>query len=232
MSIPDIRPGQSIELLKNCTSSPAMASSTRTAGANSSRCTTCINLSNPCCKKCWTPTATSPWPTTAPANPIWALSCTICSSNHAASAHIYGIETREELVSRSVELAQRLEFFRACAFEYVGRSIPARWPNCPNSFDVVTALHARNTAADDAISFAWTNAPALSCWPLLPGRSGRHPAPAQKTRRWQKPNGGNLPPPIHTREFGSQLTNVLRCLRLEATATNSPSPNWWAGNTR
>jgi hypothetical protein len=27
---------------------------------------------------------------------------------------------------------------------------------------------------------------------------------------------GNLAPPLHTREFGSQITNVLRCLQLEA----------------
>jgi len=51
--------------------------------------------------------------------------------------------------------------------------------------------------------------------------------------------------PIHTREFGAQLTNVLRCLQLEShgyavtvtgssnrTATRSPSPNWSAGNPR
>ena len=37
--------------------------------------------------------------------------------------------------------------------------------------------------------------------------------------------------PIHTREIGSHLTNVLRCLYLEASGIRSPSPSWWAGST-
>jgi hypothetical protein len=51
------------------------------------------------------------WPTTARASPIWASSCTTCSSRTEAG-RVFGIETRPELVSRSEELAARLGFDR------------------------------------------------------------------------------------------------------------------------
>jgi hypothetical protein len=51
---------------------------------------------------------------------------------------------------------------------------------------------------------------------LLPGRSGRRTAQTQERSLAKTPLSELWRHPIHTREFGSQVTNVLRCLQLEA----------------
>src|ERR1035438_9476097 len=67
--------------------------------------------------------------------------------------YIYGIETREELVGKSQQLAARLGFAR---MSFLNLSVEAsiHSPQLPEQIDVVTALHACNTATDDAIKFA------------------------------------------------------------------------------
>src|SRR5690606_32687303 len=65
---------------------------------------------------------------------------------------VTGIETREELVTRSHELARRLGFERMAFLNLsVAESIAS--PLLPQKVDIVTALHACNTATDDAIRF-------------------------------------------------------------------------------
>src|SRR4051812_32469847 len=62
---------------------------------------------------------------------------------------IYGIETREELVKKSFELAQKLKFARMKFLKLsVEESITST--AMPETVDVVTALHACDTATDDA----------------------------------------------------------------------------------
>lgn len=87
----------------------------------------------------------------------------------------------------------------------------------PASVDVVTALHACNTATDDAIRFALTrNARHLVLVPCCQAevaatmRAHKAESLAQTSlaELWRHP--------IHTRELGSHLTNVLRCLLLES----------------
>ncbi|MCE9571290.1 MAG: SAM-dependent methyltransferase, partial [Rhodocyclales bacterium] len=66
---------------------------------------------------------------------------------------VIGIETRAELVEKSRELAQRLNFERMSFLDLtVGDSIESAL--LPSRVDVVTALHACDTATDDAIRFA------------------------------------------------------------------------------
>ena len=67
--------------------------------------------------------------------------------------HIFGIETRQELVQRSQELAEHLQFPR---MSFLNLSVEASItsPDLPAQIDMVTALHACNTATDDAIRFA------------------------------------------------------------------------------
>ena len=92
-----------------------------------------------------------------------------------------------------------------------------RSPLLPQRVDVVTALHACDTATDDAIDFALKKqAQFIVLVPCcqaevaaaLRRNKGRALARNILTEIWRHP--------IHTREFGSHLTNVLRCLQLEA----------------
>lgn len=136
-------------------------------------------------------------------------------SLHNAS-HIYGIETRDELVTKSRELANRLNFPRMSFLNLsVAESIDS--DQLPAQIDVVTALHACNTATDDAIHFALKkHAKFVVLVPccqaevaaVLKKNKGRQLAKNVLVELWRHP--------IHTREFGSHVTNVLRCLQLEA----------------
>ena len=66
---------------------------------------------------------------------------------------VFGIETRTELVEKSRELAHRLGFGRMSFLNLtVEESIQSA--HLPPSVDIVTALHACDTATDDAIRFA------------------------------------------------------------------------------
>ncbi len=131
-------------------------------------------------------------------------------------SHIYGIETREELVTHSRELAQLLGFGGMSFLNLsVAESIVS--DKLPAKVDVVTALHACDTATDDAIHFALKKqAKHIVLVPccqaevaaVLRKNKGKQLAKDALTELWRHP--------IHTREFGSHLTNVLRCLQLEA----------------
>ncbi|HSV34688.1 MAG TPA: SAM-dependent methyltransferase, partial [Ramlibacter sp.] len=68
------------------------------------------------------------------------------------SGHIYGVETRAELVDRSRALAARLGFERM-SFLNISAADAADESALPDHIDVVTALHACDTATDDAIAF-------------------------------------------------------------------------------
>lgn len=129
---------------------------------------------------------------------------------------IYGIETREELVKKSEELARRLGFGRM-KFENLSVEDSITSNKLPPTVDVVTALHACDTATDDAIKFALEKKARFVV--LVPC------CQAEVATYLRKNKGPNLGKnvlteiwrhPIHTREFGSQITNVLRCLELES----------------
>lgn len=87
----------------------------------------------------------------------------------------------------------------------------------PEKIDIVTALHACNTATDDAIRFALRKQAQYIV--LVPCCQ----AEVAKILNKNKNKSFGMTPlseiwrhPIHTREFGSHLTNVLRCLQLES----------------
>jgi hypothetical protein len=131
-------------------------------------------------------------------------------------SHVYSIETRAELVERSRELANRLDFERMSFLHLsVAESISSSL--LPATVDIVTALHACDTATDDAITFALKKkARFIVLVPCCQAEvaatlrrlKGQSLARDVLTEIWRHP--------IHTREFGSHLTNVLRCLQLEA----------------
>jgi hypothetical protein len=132
------------------------------------------------------------------------------------ASHIYGIETRDELVAKSQALAASLNF---SGMTFLNLSVAASMDSeqIPAQVDIVTALHACNTATDDAIRFALKKqAQFIVLVPCcqaevaaaLNKNKGQALAKNALTELWRHP--------LHTREFGSQVTNVLRCLQLEA----------------
>jgi hypothetical protein len=136
-------------------------------------------------------------------------------SQAAVGSHIFGIETRTELVEKSRELAARLGFAGMSFLNLsVEQSIAAS--ELPPQVDVVTALHACNTATDDAIRFALARQARFIV--LVPCCQAEVAAVLRKNkgRALASPLAEMWRHPLHTREFGSHLTNVLRCLQLEA----------------
>ena len=133
----------------------------------------------------------------------------------APQARLFGIETRDDLVEKSRELARRLgfpgmEFLNLSAADSIASErLPAR-------VEVVTALHACNTATDDALRFALAKQARFVV--LVPCCQAEVAAVLRqnKARALKSPLAELWRHPIHTREFGSHVTNVLRCLQLEA----------------
>jgi Methyltransferase domain len=125
----------------------------------------------------------------------------------AGRGRVVGVEAREKLVETSQALAtasgfERMQFIAAPIAE---ATIPG------GRADMVTALHACDTATDDAIRFALRHeAKVIALVPccqaevarLLEGQGG----PLRQL--WRHP--------IQRREFGAHITNVIRGLVLEA----------------
>ena len=131
-------------------------------------------------------------------------------------SRIFGIETRDELVAKSRDLAQRLKF-PGMTFLNLTVADAIESAALPATVDVVTALHACDTATDDAIHFALKKkanfivlVPCCQAEVAAILRKNKATALTQNslTEIWRHP--------LHTREFGSHITNVLRCLQLEA----------------
>ncbi len=129
---------------------------------------------------------------------------------------IYGIETRSELVASSKALAERLGFER---MQFLNLSVAesAQSDALPAQIDVVTALHACDTATDDAIAFGLQKkAKFMVLVPCCQAELARALNQNKALHLQRTPLAELWRHPLHTREVGSQLTNVLRCLYLES----------------
>jgi hypothetical protein len=130
--------------------------------------------------------------------------------------HIYGIETRPELVKKSRELAEKLGFSRM-SFLNLTVAESALATELPAQVDVVTALHACDTATDDAIAFGLQKkARFMVLVPCCQAEVARVLNQHKALSLARTPLAELWRHPMHTREMGSQITNVLRCLYLEA----------------
>ena len=133
-----------------------------------------------------------------------------------ATGQVIGIETRADLVEKSKALAKECSFERM-KFEHLTVQQSITSSEIPATVDIVTALHACNTATDDAIQFGLQKQTKYMV--LVPCCQAEV---AEVLRKHKNVSLGKTPlseiwrHPIHTREFGSQITNVLRCLQLEA----------------
>ena len=131
-------------------------------------------------------------------------------------SRIFGIEAREELVNKSRNLAAKLNF-PGMSFLHLSVAESMASDRLPLKVDVVTALHACDTATDDAIHFGLKKQARfmvlVPCCQaevaaVLRKNKGETLARSALSELWRHP--------LHTREFGSHVTNVLRCLQLEA----------------
>jgi hypothetical protein len=133
---------------------------------------------------------------------------------HAGS--VWGIESRADLITRTTELAQFLGFERM-GFVLEDTANAIHTTQLPPEVHIVTALHACNTATDDAIAFGLArNVPYMvlvpCCQSEVAAALRQHALNTHTDHSWRS----LWHRPLHTREFGSHLTNVLRCLQLEA----------------
>jgi len=129
---------------------------------------------------------------------------------------IFGIETRAELVESSRALATRLGFDR---MQFLNLTVAqsAHSDLLPAQIDVVTALHACDTATDDAIAFGLQKkAKYMVLVPCCQAELAAYLRQNKALNLNRTPLAELWRHPLHTREMGSQLTNVLRCLYLEA----------------
>ena len=132
------------------------------------------------------------------------------------TGHIYGIETRPDLVQKSRELAARLGFERM-TFLNLSVAESSSATELPARIDVVTALHACDTATDDAIAFGLQKqARFMVLVPCCQAEVARALSQSKALSLSRTPLAELWRHPLHTRELGSQITNVLRCLYLEA----------------
>ena len=134
---------------------------------------------------------------------------------HRPSGRIIGVEPRSELVEGARNLALRLGFER---MEFQSRR--ADGANLPAKIDILVALHACDTATDDAILLGLQGkAEYIIVIPCCQAEV----AGQLKALKWLRSGIAEGNPlaelynhPLHRREFGSHLTNVLRALALQA----------------
>ena len=216
MQIPEIKPNQSIELLK------ALHILTRDGKLNQDsrrklkQVYHLVNFIEPLFNEVL---AQNPNPTMvdhgAGKSYLGFILYDLLLKQHAAG-QVVGIETRAELVEKSRQLAEDLHFERM-GFQHLSVEESITSDTLPDTVDIVTALHACNTATDDAIQFGLKKKAKYMV--LVPCCQAEV---AEVLRQHKNESFGKTPlseiwrHPIHTREFGSQITNVLRCLQLEA----------------
>jgi hypothetical protein len=144
---------------------------------------------------------------------------------HWPEAHLFAIESRAELVEKSRALAgstgfERMRFVSSKIEASVVHSTgEAHSPVLPARIEVVSALHACDTATDDAIHFALLHqAQVLALVPCCQAEAARmlEPLGKKSSTALNAAERALIEFPLHRREFGSHLTNVIRCLFLKS----------------
>lgn len=129
---------------------------------------------------------------------------------------VYGIETRAELVEKASALAAKLGFSRM-AFHALAIHESIASPLLPETVDLVTALHACDTATDDAIRFALARqARFIALVPCCQAEVAAVLREQKAEALAEEPLAELWRHPLHSREFGAHVTNVLRILLLQA----------------
>jgi len=127
----------------------------------------------------------------------------------AGRGTLVAIEARPELSAQAAERAARFgqARFRVITGAIAAADLPAR----PN---LVTALHACDTATDDALALAITgNADHVAVVPCCQAEVARQ---LEGIKSADPATAALFAHPLHRRELGSHLTNVVRVLALAA----------------
>lgn len=128
----------------------------------------------------------------------------------AGKGTLLALESRPDLARGGEERARRLGFDRLRFLEGAIEEAPV-----PDRVHLVTALHACDTATDDALLLAVRrNADHVAVVPCCQAEVARQLAAAKDPAPAVAPLFEH---PWHRREFGSHLTNVVRALALEAS---------------
>lgn len=137
-----------------------------------------------------------------------------------STGSVHAVESRPELVAASQVLAEALRVDRM-VFHAQTVQEAMREPSIPAQVDLVTALHACDTATDDAIAFGLARqARALVLVPCCQAEAAAQLRQNKALQLSRTPLAELWRHPLHTREMGSQITNVLRCLYLESEGYN------------
>ena len=128
----------------------------------------------------------------------------------AGRGRLTSIESRPELVEGGTARAARYQQER---FQFIHGQIAQAAADVPSA-DVVVALHACDTATDDALALGIARqADHLAVVPCCQAEVSRLlEAPASRDRE----DEALIQHPLHRREFGSHLTNTVRALSLQA----------------
>ena len=147
---------------------------------------------------------------------LYDLFFNVVHAGQTAAGHIYGIETRPELIEKSKALAARLGFERMSFLNLTVQQATTS-VDLPATINIVTALHACDTATDDAIAFGLLkDAQHMVLVPCCQAEVAGFLKRSRSLNLTKTPLAELWRHPLHAREFGSQITNVLRCLQLEA----------------
>lgn len=131
----------------------------------------------------------------------------------AGKGTLLALESRPELAKAGADRARRLGYDRLQFVDAPIESAPV-----PERLHLVTALHACDTATDDALLLAIRhNADHVAVVPCCQAEVARQLAEAAPQPPREPVLGALFEHPWHRREFGSHLTNVLRALALEAS---------------
>ena len=130
------------------------------------------------------------------------------------SSILYSVESRPDLMARAQERARKLGYER---MKFIEATVAAEATaaGLPERIHLLTALHACDTATDDAIALGIRrNADHIAVVPCCQAEVA--------AQLKENPRGARAPwpllwaHPIHRREAGAHLTNVVRALALQS----------------
>ncbi len=132
----------------------------------------------------------------------------------SGSSILYSVESRPDLAARAQERAKKLGFDRM-KFIQAQVATEATAAGLPERIHVLTALHACDTATDDAIALGIRrNADHIAVVPCCQAEVAAQLK--ENPRQARAPWPSLWAHPIHRREAGAHLTNVVRALVLQS----------------